>query len=190
MTTGKTIALIRWTFVGKVMSLFFNSFSSKEQVLLISQLPSASAVILEPKKIVCHCFHCFPIYLPWSDGTGCHDLNFWMLSFKLTFSFSAFTSIKWLFSSSALSAIRVVSSLYLRLLIFFSAILISACALSSLSFQMIYSACKLNNKVETMTYSFPYLEPVCCSMFSSNSCFLTCIQISREAGWMVYYSHL
>ena len=41
-----------------------------------------------------------------------------------------------------------------------------------------------------MTYSFPYLEPVCCYVFSSNCCFLTCIQVSQEAGQMVWYSHL
>ena len=73
MTTGKTIALTRWTFVGKVMSLLFNmsrlviAFLPRSKHLLISWLQSPSAVILEPKKIVCHCFHCFPIYLPWSD---------------------------------------------------------------------------------------------------------------------------
>ena len=65
---------------------------------------------------------------------------FWMLSFKPTFSLSTFTSIKWLFSSSSLSAIRVVSSAYLRLLIFLPAILISACASSSPAFLMMYSA--------------------------------------------------
>ena len=82
MTTGKTIALTRWTFVGKVMSLLLNMLSSlvitflpRSKHLLIS-LQSPSAVILEPRKIVSHCFHCFPIYLPWSDGTGCHDLHF------------------------------------------------------------------------------------------------------------------
>ena len=70
MTTGKTIALI-WTFVGKVMSLFFNmlsrlviAFLPRSKYLLISWLQAPSAVILEPPKIVCHCFHCFPIYLP------------------------------------------------------------------------------------------------------------------------------
>ena len=41
-----------------------------------------------------------------------------------------------------------------------------------------------------MTYFFPYLEPVCCSMSSSNCCFLSCIQISQEAGQVVWYSHL
>ena len=71
MTTGKTIALTRRTFVGKVTSLLFNmlsrlvmTFLPRSKSLLISWLQSPSAVILEPKKIVCHCFHCFPIYLP------------------------------------------------------------------------------------------------------------------------------
>ena len=71
MTTGKTITLTRWTFVGKVMSLLFNmlsrlviSFLPRSKCLLISWMLSLSAVILEPKKIVSHCFHCFPIYLP------------------------------------------------------------------------------------------------------------------------------
>ena len=71
MTTGKTIALTRRTFGGKVMSLLFNmltrlvvAFLSRSKHLLILWLQSPSAVIMEPKKIVCHCFHCFPIYLP------------------------------------------------------------------------------------------------------------------------------
>ena len=83
MTTGKTMALTVWTFVGKIMSLLFNmlsrfvkAFLPRSKRLLISGLHSSSIVILEPKKIVCHCFHCFPIYLPWSDGTECHDLCF------------------------------------------------------------------------------------------------------------------
>ena len=83
MTTGKTITLTRWTFVDKVMSLLFNMLSTlvitflpKKKHLLISWLQSPSAVILEPRKIVSHCFHCFPIYFPWSDGTRCHYLRF------------------------------------------------------------------------------------------------------------------
>ena len=84
MTTGKTIALTRWTFVDKVMSLLFNklsrlviTFFPRSKHLLISWLKSLSAVILEPpKNKVWHCFHCFPIYFPWSDGTRCHDLRF------------------------------------------------------------------------------------------------------------------
>ena len=71
MTTGKNIALTGWTFAGKVMSLRFNmlsglviSFLPRSKHLLISWLQSPSAVILEPRKINSHCFHCFPIYLP------------------------------------------------------------------------------------------------------------------------------
>ena len=84
MTTAKTIALTRQTFVGKVMSLLFNmlsrfviTFLPRSKHLLISWLQSPSAVILEPKKIKSvTVFHCFPIYLSWSDGTRCHDLSF------------------------------------------------------------------------------------------------------------------
>ena len=99
-----------------------------------------------PQNKVWHCFHCLPIYFPWSDGTRCHDLRFLMLSFKPTFSLSSFTFIKRIFSSSSRSAIRVVSSAYLRLLIFLLAILIPAYASSSLVFLMMYSACKLNKQ--------------------------------------------
>ena len=145
-----------------------------------------------PKNKFWHCFHCFPIYFPWSDGTGCHDLRFWMLSFKPTFSLSTCTFIKRLFSSSSLSAIRVVLPAYLRLLIFLPAILIPDCASSSPAFLMMYSAYKLNKQGDNIQpwYSFSYLEPVCCSMSSSNCCFLTCIQISQDAGQVVWYSHL
>src|SRR5574337_563110 len=116
-----------------------------------------------------------------------------MLSFKPTFSLSSFTCIKRLFSALSLSAIRVVSSAYLRLLIFLPAILIPACDSSSPAFLMMYSAYKLNKQgdnIQPWTYSFPYLEPVCCSMSRSNCCFLTCVQISQGAGQVVWYSHL
>ena len=71
MTIGKTIALTRWNFVGKVISLLFNmlsrlviAFLPRSKRLLISWLQSSSAVILEPpQNKICHCFHCFPIYL-------------------------------------------------------------------------------------------------------------------------------
>ena len=83
MTTGKTIAVTRRTSVGKVISLPFNmlsrlviTFLPGSKHLLISWLHSPSTVILEPPKRVSHCFYCFPIYLPWSDGTRCYDLSF------------------------------------------------------------------------------------------------------------------
>ena len=71
MTNGKTIALTRWTFVGKIMSLLYNmlsklviAFLPRSKHLLISWLQSPYVVILEPPKIVCHCYHCFHTYLP------------------------------------------------------------------------------------------------------------------------------
>ena len=115
-----------------------------------------------------------------------------MFSFKPTFSLSSFTFIRRLLSSSSLSAIRVESSAYLGLLTFLPAVLIPACASSSPAFLMIYSAYKLNNQGDNILlfYSFYYLEPVCCCMSTSTCCFLTCIQISQEAGQVVWYSHL
>ena len=83
MTTGKTKALARQAFVGKVMSLLFNTLSGlvitffpRRKTLLISWLQSPSAVILESPKIKSATVSTFPIYLPWSDGTRCHDLSF------------------------------------------------------------------------------------------------------------------
>ena len=81
MTTGKTVALTRWTFVGKVMSLLLNMLSS----FVIAFLPRSKHLLLSvticsysgaQKNKVCHCFHCFTIYLAWNDGTGCYDLSF------------------------------------------------------------------------------------------------------------------
>ena len=77
-------------------------------------------------------------------------LVFWILSFKPAFSLSSFTFIKRLFSYSLLSAIRVVSSAYLRLLIFLLAILIPACDSSILAFCMMYSAYKLNKQGDSI----------------------------------------
>ena len=84
ITTGKIIALTWQTFVSKVMSLLFNmlsrlviTFLPRSKRLLISWLQSPSAVIFgAPKNKVSHCFHCFPIYLPWSYETGSHDIHF------------------------------------------------------------------------------------------------------------------
>ena len=148
MTTGKTIALSTWTFVGKVMSLLFNmlsriiiAFLPRSKHLLISWLQSPSAVILEPKKIK-------SVTVSIVSPCICHEVMgpdamifvFWMLSFKPTFSLSSFTFIKRVFNSFLTSAIRMVSSAYLRLLIFLPAILIPACASSSQAFCMMYSA--------------------------------------------------
>ena len=142
MTTGKTIALTRRTFVGKVISLLFNmlnrlviTFLPRSKHLLISWLQSPSTVILEPKKIksdtvstVC------PSTCHEVMGPDAMMLVFWISSFKPTFSLSFYTFIRRLFRSSVLSAIRALLSAYLGLLIFIPAILIPACASSSPTF--------------------------------------------------------
>ena len=148
MTTGKIIALTRRTIVDKVMSLLCNmlsrlviTFLPRNKRLLISWLPSSSAVSLETKMIK-------PATLSTVSPSICYEvvgqddiiLVFWMLNFKPTFPISSFTFIKRLFSSSSLSAIRVVSFAYLRLLIFLLAIWIPACASSSPASLMMYSA--------------------------------------------------
>ena len=93
MTTGKAIALTIWTFVGKVMSLLFNmlsrlviTFPSKEQTCFnfMAAITICSDLGAQKNK-VCHCFHCFPIYLPWSDGTRCHYLSFLNVEFYVNF---------------------------------------------------------------------------------------------------------
>ena len=154
MTTVKTIALTRQIFAGKVMSLLFNmlsrlviAFLPRDKRLLISWLQSPSAEIWEPPKIK-------SVTVSIVSPPICHEmmgpdamiLVFWMLCFKPTFSLSSFTLIKRLFSSSSLSAVRVVSSEYLRLLIFVLAILITSCAYSSPAFLMMCSSYKLNKQ--------------------------------------------
>ena len=134
MTTGKAIAFIIWTFVGKVMSLLFNmfyvlviTFLPRRKRLLTSWLQSTFAVILEPSKIKSVTVSTVSTSICYNMmGPDAMILVFWMLSFKPTFSLFSFTFIKRLFGSSSLSAIRVVSSAYLRLLIFLLATLIPA----------------------------------------------------------------
>ena len=93
ITTGKTLALTIWTSVSKVMSLRFNTlcrlviaFLPRNKPLFISWVQSPSAVILEPKKTVCHCFHCFPSICYEVMGPDVMILVFWMLNFKPAFS--------------------------------------------------------------------------------------------------------
>ena len=124
--TGKTIALTRQTFVGKVMCQLLSmpsrlviAFLPRSKCLLISWLQSPTAVILEPKKIK-------SLTVSNVSPSICHEvmgldamiLVFWMLFFKPAFRPASFTFIKRLFISSLLSSVRVVSSVYLRLLIF------------------------------------------------------------------------
>ena len=139
ITTGKITALTRRTFVGKVTSLLFNmlsrlviAFLPRSKHLLISWLQSPSAETWEPPKIK-------SLTVATVSPSTCHEVTgpdamilvFLMLNFKPAFSLSSF--IKRLFSSSSLSAIRVVSSAYLRLL-FLQSTLLPACASSNLAF--------------------------------------------------------
>ena len=88
MTTGKTIAVITQILVGKVMSLLFNmlswlviAFHPRSKSLHFMAAVTICSDFGAPQNKVCHCFHCFPMYLPWSDGTRCHDLSFLNVEF-------------------------------------------------------------------------------------------------------------
>ena len=147
------------------MSLLFNrlsrlviAFLPRSKCLLISWLHSLSVVILEPPKIKSLTLSTVsPSIFHAVMGPDAMILVFWMLSFKPTFSLSCITYIKRLFSSS-LSAIRVVSSVNLRLLIILPENLIPACASSSLAFHMMYSAYKLNKQCDNIQpWNTPFL---------------------------------
>ena len=172
-------------FVGKVMCLLFNMLSSlviaflpRNRSLSISWLQSPSAMILEPKRIKY-------VTVSTVSSSICHEvvgldgmiLVFWMLSFKPTFSLCSFTFIKMLFSSS-LSAVMVVSSAYLRLLIFLPAILIPVCASSCLAFHMMYSAYKLNKQCDNIQ---PWFTPFPIWNQSVVPC-----QVLTVASWPAY----
>ena len=147
MTTGKTIALTRWTFVGKAMFPLFNMLSR----LVTAFLPRSKHLNFMTLVIICSDFGSqekkkfVTVFI--ISSSICHEVMgadaiifvFRILSFKPAFSLSSFTFIKRLFSSSSVSAIRVMSSVYLRFLIFLTEILILAWASSSLAFCMIYS---------------------------------------------------
>ena len=195
MTTGKTIDLTIWTFVSKVISLLFNMLSGlvtafllRSKCLLISWLQSPSMVIFGAQKI-----KSLTVYTV--SPSICHEVMgqyamifiLWMLSFKPTFSLSSFTFIKRFFSSKSLSAIRVVSSAYRKLLIFPPTILIPAYASSRPSFHIMYSSRKLINRVTiySLDVFFSQFLTITLSISSSHCCFLTCTQVSQEIGKVV-----
>ena len=118
-------------------------------------------------------------------------LVFLMLSFKPAFSLSPFTFIKRLFSPSSLSAVRVLSAAYLRLLIFLPTLLILACESSSPVFLMIYSVCTLNkwcDNIQPLCTPFPIVNQSI--VHGSCYCFLTRTQVSQKTGKVVWYAHL
>ena len=135
MATGKTIALTIHTFVSKVMSLRFNALSRfviaflpRSKCLLISWLQAPFTVIWEPKKVKSVTVSTFSLSICYGVvGLDAMILVFGMSSFEPAFLLSSFTVNKRLFSSFLLSAVRVVSSAYLRLLIILPAVLIPAC---------------------------------------------------------------
>ena len=136
-------------------------------------------MILEPKKRKSVTVSIFPLSV-------CHEVMgldamifvFWMLSFKPTFSLSSYTFIKRIISSSSLSAIRVVLSAYLRLLIFHPAILIPACVSSSLGFLIMYSEYKLNKQGDN-------IQPWCTPIPIWNQSVVPCLVLT-VTSWPAY----
>ena len=149
------------------MSLLFNTLSRfviaflpVSKHLLILRLQSPLIVILEPlPQIKPVTVPTFFIYLPQSDGTGCHDLSFLNVEFQASFFTLLFHLTKRLYSSFSFSAIRVVSSAYLKFLIFLPAVLIPACDSSRPAFHMMYSAYNLNKQGDNIQQNpFPILN--------------------------------
>ena len=199
VTTRKTIPLTIRTFVGRVMCLLFNTLSrfwhhfpaKISNCLLISWLQSPSGVILEPKKRKSVTTFTFPLSICHTVmGPNAMILDFLIFSFKLTFPFFSFTLIRKFFSSSSLSAMREVSSIYLKLL-FLLPVLIPACNSSSPAFLMIWSASRLNNQGDRRQPCHTPFLILTYQLFYIGFCFLlTRTQDSQETGSMVCYSHL
>ena len=173
-----------WTFVGKVMSLLFNTLSRfviafipKSKRLLISWLQSPFTVLLEPKKIVWHCFYFFP-------SSIFHELMvpdavilvFWMLSFKPACSLSFFTFIRGtLFPLHFLPLgwchLHTWGCWYFSLKSWFQFVIHPA---QHFSWRVLHRSQISRVTIYSMTYPFPNFEPVHCSISSSICCFLTC----------------
>ena len=170
------------SFLFNTLSRFFIAILPRSNCLLISWLQSPSTVTLEPRKRKCHFFYLCPFYLPWSDGTGCHDLRFFfflILSFKPAFLFSSFTFIKRLSSSSLLSSIREASYAHLRLWIFFLVTLIPAWNSPSLTFLMMCSPYKLNKQGDN-------IKPYCHTPFSILNQSAVPYKVLTVASWPPY----
>ena len=175
--------------MGKVMPLSFSrlwrfliAFLLRNKHLLILWFQSPSTVILELKKIK-------SVIVSTFSPSICYEvveldamiLAFWMLSLKPVFFILLFHLHQDSFSSSFLYAISVVSSLYLRLLMFLLAILIPACASSSLAFCMMYSAYRLNKQGDiTQPWGTPF------SIL--NQTIVPCLVLT-VASWPAYRVH-
>ena len=162
-----------------MLSSLVIAFLSRSKHLLTSWLQSPSAVILEPKKIKSLTVS---IVSPssWHEvmGPDAMILVFWMLTFMSFKLFHSFTFIKRLFSYFSLSAISVVSSAYLRLLIFLPAILFPTCASSSPAVLMMCSACKLNKQGDN-------IQPWCTTFPIWNQSVVPCLVLT-VASWPAY----
>ena len=159
-----------------MLSRLVITFLPRSKHLLISWLQSPSAVILEPRKLKSVTVSIVsPSIRHKMMGPDAIISVFWMLSFKPSFSLSSFTFIKRLFSSFSLSAIRVVSSTYLRLLIFLPAILIPAYASSNSAFLLMYSAYKLNKQGDN-------IQPWCTHFPIWNQSVVPCLVLT-VASW-------
>ena len=189
MTTGKTRALTIWTFADRVMSLLFNTLclSSLYWPEAISSDFTAAVTIHSDfraqEEEICHDFHLSPSICHEVMGSDAVILVFFffflILSCRPALSLSSFICIKRLFSSSLLSALKVVSSAYLRLLMFYPSTLIPACNSSNwASYDMLSISTKQTGwQQTTLYYSFLNLEPINCSLQGFSCFFLTRIQV-------------
>ena len=171
------------------MSLLFNPLSRFVIVFLprSKRLNFMAAVTtcrdfrVQENKI-CHCFHCFPIYLSWSDGTRCHNLSFfecWVLSplFHSPLSPSRGSLVPLHVLLLAWYYLPIWGYWYFSRQSRFQLVLHPA-----QHFAWCYSVCKLNKQNNN--------KKLHCSMSSSNCWFFTCIHVSQEAGEVIWYSHL
>ena len=166
------------------MSLLFNTLS-------LSSLNCQEAIVLwfhgcshhlqwfwSPRRENLSVFPPFPFLFPMQWWADAMILGFLIFSLKLALSLSSFTLIKRIFSSSSLSAIRVVSSAYLRLLMFLPPILIAAYNSSSLAFLMMCSACRLNRQGDSR-------QP-CCTPFLILNQSVVPYRIPTVAFWLTF----
>ena len=181
----KTIALTKWTLVGKVMSMLFNklsrlviAFPTRSKRLLISWLQSPSAVVLKSKKIT-------SVTVSTVSPSICHEvmgmdamiLVFWMLSFKLPFSLSSFTFIKRLFSSS-LTVIKGGVICISEVIDISPGNLDSSMCFIQPAFLMMYFAYKLNNHGDN-------IQPWCTPFPIWNQSVVLC-PVLTVASWPAY----
>ena len=200
MTNGKTIALIIWTFVSKVISLFFDMLSRFVKAslprigkhLLISWLQSLSTVILEPKKIKSGIASTFSLFI-------CHEvmgLDAMVLVFECWLSSQLFHSPLSPSSRGSLIPLHFLPLKWYHLHIW------GCCYFSQQSWlQLVIHSPNILHDVlcievkqtgwqyTALTYSFPNLELASCSTFSSKCCFLTRIQVSQETGKVICSWH-